>query len=322
MGAPDLQPADQWQLRRRTLLLGKIPLLMGVINVTPDSFSDGGRFLEPGVAVEHALQLAAEGADLLDVGGQSTRPGSQPVDAEEELRRAIPVVTALCRQTTVPVAIDTCKAVVAREALAAGAEVINDVTALTGEAAMLPLAVQSGCGVCAMHMQGTPSTMQQGPSYDDVVAEVLAYLQARRDALTAAGVAPGRIALDPGIGFGKTTEHNLALLGNMWRFHALDCPHDRCGVVAGRPGGADPPRARRGAGPPGPDAVRGNRCPPVTPRLTVAVSGQQANGTPSRLLSRRARSAAAVKRRARKASYTVLSLTPVCLRTYVRGRGR
>jgi dihydropteroate synthase len=224
MGAPDLQPADQWQLRRRTLLLGKIPLLMGVINVTPDSFSDGGRFLEPGVAVEHALQLAAEGADLLDVGGQSTRPGSQPVDAEEELRRAIPVVTALCRQTTVPVAIDTCKAVVAREALAAGAEVINDVTALTGEAAMLPLAVQSGCGVCAMHMQGTPSTMQQGPSYDDVVAEVLAYLQARRDALTAAGVAPGRIALDPGIGFGKTTEHNLALLGNMWRFHALDCP--------------------------------------------------------------------------------------------------
>ena len=224
MNAPDCRPADCWKLRTRTLVVGKIPLLMGIINVTPDSFSDGGDFLDPAAAVRRGLELAAEGADLLDVGGQSTRPGSEPVDADEELRRVMPVVGALCEQSSLPVSIDTTKAIVARAALTAGAEVINDVTALGGDAEMLPLVAESGCGVCAMHMRGTPRTMQRAPVYGDVIEEILAYLCERRDVLTAAGVDPARVALDPGIGFGKTTEHNLALLAGAWRFHALGCP--------------------------------------------------------------------------------------------------
>jgi dihydropteroate synthase len=222
--AQAISPVGQWQLRTQTLQVGKIPLLMGVVNVTPDSFSDGGRYFEPAAAVDRGLQLAAEGADLLDVGGQSTRPGSQPIDADEELRRVIPVVTALCERTAVPVSIDTSQAAVAREALAAGAEVVNDVTALTGDEAMPALAAETGCGVCAMHMQGTPQTMQDSPVYRDVVEEVMRYLADRRDALMAAGIAQARIALDPGIGFGKTVEHNLTLLRNAWRLHALGCP--------------------------------------------------------------------------------------------------
>lgn len=223
MASPDPNRAPLWKLRTRTLSFGRLPRLMGIVNVTPDSFSDGGRFLDPAAAIEHGLRLADEGADLLDVGGQSTRPGTPPVDADEELRRVMPVVTALCGRPGVPVSIDTSKAVVAREALAAGAEAINDVTALTGDPQMLALAVESGCGVCAMHMRGTPQTMQQAPHYDDVVEEVFAYLAQRRDALTAAGIEPARIALDPGIGFGKTTEHNLALLRHAGRLHALGC---------------------------------------------------------------------------------------------------
>ncbi len=215
---------DRWKLRTQTLVVGKIPLLMGIVNVTPDSFSDGGRFLEPAAAVDHALRLADEGADLLDIGGQSTRPGSKPVEPDEEIRRVVPVIAALAEQTQVPISIDTDKAIIAREALAAGAEAINDITALTGDADMLPTAIDSGCGVCAMHMQGTPRTMQQEPVYDNVVEEVFQYLCERRDALTAAGIEQSRIALDPGIGFGKTTEHNLKLLSNAHRFHALGCP--------------------------------------------------------------------------------------------------
>ncbi len=218
------QRARCWKLRTSMVEAGDIPLLMGVVNVTPDSFSDGGRFFEPQAVVEHGLRLAEEGADLLDVGGQSTRPGSEPVTAEEEIRRVMPVVAALCEQTSLPVSVDTSKAIVAREAVAAGAEVINDVTALTGDADMLPAVVESGCGVCAMHARGTPRTMQRAPVYDNVVEEILEYLRRRRDALTAAGVEPARIALDPGIGFGKTLEHNLALLAGAWRFHALGCP--------------------------------------------------------------------------------------------------
>ena len=221
---PDSQRIGRWKLRTRTLTAGKIPLLMGVVNVTPDSFSDGGRFFEPAAAVEHGLRLAAEGADLLDVGGQSTRPGSEPVDAEEELRRVMPVVARLCEKTDLPVSIDTSRATVAREALRAGVEVINDVTALSGDEGMPALAAETGCGVCAMHTRGTPRTMQRDPVYDDVVEEVLKYLRGRRDALVAAGIESARIALDPGIGFGKTLEHNLTLLGNAWRLHALGCP--------------------------------------------------------------------------------------------------
>ena len=165
--------ADHWKLRTRTLAVGKLPLLMGIINVTPDSFSDGGHCFDAEAAVEHGLRLAAEGADILDVGGESTRPYAQPVDVQEELRRVMPVVGALCQQTGLPVSIDTSKALVARHAIHAGAEIINDVTALAGDPAMLPLAVETGCGVCVMHMQGTPQTMQDEPTYADVVAEVI-----------------------------------------------------------------------------------------------------------------------------------------------------
>ena len=215
--------ADHWTLRSQTLHFGRLPLLMGILNVTPDSFSDGGRYLDPDAAVEQGLRLAADGADLIDVGGESTRPGAAPVDADEELRRVLPVIRALCRRTTIPLSIDTSKAVVAREALAAGAQVLNDVTGLTGDAEMVGVAVESGAGVCAMHMQGTPRTMQDHPAYGDVVREVSAFLRARRDALTAARVSQDRIALDPGIGFGKTLDHNLALLRNAGQLHELGC---------------------------------------------------------------------------------------------------
>lgn len=216
--------ADHWRLRSRTLPFGQLPLLMGILNATPDSFSDGGRFLDAKAAVEHALRLVAEGADLLDVGGESTRPGAASVDVQEELRRVVPVVEELCKKTDVPVSIDTSKATVARHAIDAGAEIVNDVTALAGDPDMIPLAVETGCGVCAMHVRGTPRTMQENPVYDDVVAEVHEYLRLRRDALQAAGIEPDRIAVDPGIGFGKTTEHNLQLLSNARRFHTLGCP--------------------------------------------------------------------------------------------------
>jgi dihydropteroate synthase len=212
-----------WKISDQPLDKRKITLLMGVINVTPDSFSDGGCFLAPEAAVEHGLQLAAEGADVLDIGGQSTRPGAMPVSAEEELRRVLPVVRELCRQTKVPLSVDTSSVAVARECLAAGAEVINDVTGLS-DPEMVALAVASGCGVCVMHMQGTPQTMQVDPRYDDVVEDVFAWLAARRDSLVKEGIARERIALDPGIGFGKTVAHNLAILNHLSRFRALQCP--------------------------------------------------------------------------------------------------
>jgi dihydropteroate synthase len=216
--------ADHWTLRTRTLRLGELPLLMGIVNVTPDSFSDGGRFFDADAAVAHGLRLAAEGADILDIGGESTRPGAEPVDPEEELRRVMPVVEVLCRQTSVPISIDTSKSVVASRAIGAGAEIINDVTGLAADPAMLRLAAETGAGVCVMHAQGTPRTMQDNPVYGDVVAEVLEYLRTRRDTLLAAGVAQDRVAVDPGIGFGKTTEHNRQLLANVGQFHVLGCP--------------------------------------------------------------------------------------------------
>jgi dihydropteroate synthase len=228
-------PSTTWRLRTRTLSLAHSPLLMGILNVTPDSFSDGGQFLSLDAAVEQGVKLAADGAAILDVGGESTRPYSQPVDVDEELRRVIPVIAALSDRVGIPISIDTSKAVVAREALAAGAEIINDVTGLTGDPEMVAVAAASGAGVCVMHMQGTPQTMQEGPAYDDVVGEVLSYLRDRRDALAAAGVAPDRIALDPGIGFGKRTEHNLTLLAHASRLHELGCPvlvgHSRKGFL-------------------------------------------------------------------------------------------
>jgi dihydropteroate synthase len=228
--------ADRWRLRTRTLGLSPRPLLMGIINVTPDSFSDAGQFLDPQAAVEHGLRLAAEGADILDVGGESTRPYSQPVETDEELRRVLPVIRSLGEQTRLPISIDTSKSAVAREALAAGAEIINDVTGLRGDPEMIGVASDTGAAVCAMHVQGTPQTMQDNPTYIDVVQEVYDHLAKRRDALTAAGIAVDRIALDPGIGFGKTHQHNLTLLAACHRFHALGCPllvgHSRKGFIS------------------------------------------------------------------------------------------
>lgn len=238
--------AQAWQLRTRRLNLPRRPLLMGVVNVTPDSFSDGGQFLDTSAAVDHALRMAAEGADILDIGGESTRPYSQGVASQTELNRVIPLVTALCPQVSIPISIDTSKAAVAREALAAGAEIINDVSGLEGDPQMLDLARQSQAGVCVMHMQGTPQTMQNHPTYENVVEEVLQYLRERRDHLVGQGIDPSRIALDPGIGFGKTHDHNLALLANCFRFHELGCAvlvgHSRKGFIAKVIGdkGADP----------------------------------------------------------------------------------
>ena len=197
---------------------------MGILNVTPDSFSDGGRFIDPQAALGHARELVSQGADIIDVGGQSTRPGSKRIEAGEELRRVMPVVEQLCRDLDVPVSIDTYYSAVAKEAVAAGAEIINDITACRGDAKMAPLAAQCGVGVCIMHMQGTPQTMQEDPSYENVVDEVFDYLALRRDELVSVGIEPQRIAVDPGIGFGKTTRHNLTLLGNVKRFGALGHP--------------------------------------------------------------------------------------------------
>jgi dihydropteroate synthase len=200
------------------------PKLMGIVNVTPDSFSDGGKFFDAAAAISQAEQLAADGADVIDIGGESTRPGSKPVGLQQELDRVLPVVEAICRRVDIPISIDTSKAPVATAAIAAGAEIVNDITALAGDPEMLPLAVRTGVAVCAMHMQGTPTTMQANPHYENVVEEVTLFLQHTRDRLTAAGVSPTKICLDPGIGFGKTPQHNLDLLANCWGLHRLGCP--------------------------------------------------------------------------------------------------
>ncbi|MCA9268893.1 MAG: dihydropteroate synthase [Planctomycetales bacterium] len=208
---------------------------MGVVNVTPDSFSDGGRFLRAEDAVARALKLVAEGADILDIGGESTRPYAARVAPQEELDRTIAVVREVTRRTSTPVSIDTSKAVVAEAALSAGAEIINDVAGLEGDPNMVAVARSAQAGVCVMHMQGTPQTMQDNPTYGDVTAEILAYLGARRDKLIADGIDPARICLDPGIGFGKTHQHNLTLLAEADAFHALGAPllvgHSRKGFI-------------------------------------------------------------------------------------------
>jgi dihydropteroate synthase len=208
---------------------------MGIVNVTPDSFSDGGRHDSVEAAVAHGLRLVAEGADILDVGGESTRPFSQPVAVDEELRRVSEVVRRLAADAGVPVSIDTSKAAVAARAVDLGAEIINDVTGLEGDPDMLRVARATGVGVCAMHMQGTPQTMQVDPRYDDVVADIHAYLAARRDALLAAGIPQAKICLDPGIGFGKTHAHNRELMARAGQFTDLGVPiligHSRKGFI-------------------------------------------------------------------------------------------
>jgi dihydropteroate synthase len=200
-----------WKIRDRELDLSRRALVMGIINATPDSFSDGGFFLNPGDALEHGLRLVAEGADILDIGGESTRPGAESVSAAEEIQRVLPVIQALRRESSVLISIDTSKAAVAQAALNAGADIINDVTGLRGDPDMLALAATSRAGVVIMHMQGEPRTMQLAPVYEDVVREVGDFRQSLERAV-ACGIVPMRIAFDPGIGFGKTPEHNRCLL--------------------------------------------------------------------------------------------------------------
>lgn len=193
------------------------PVVMGVLNVTPDSFSDGGRFLDREAALVHAQRMAAAGAAIIDVGGESTRPGAAPVDAAEELDRVIPVIEALVAELEHPVSVDTSKPEVMREAIAAGASMINDVAALRAPGALTVVAA-SQVAVCLMHMQGEPRTMQADPRYEDVVADVHAFLAERVEACESAGISRGRIVVDPGFGFGKTLEHNLALLAGLGEF--------------------------------------------------------------------------------------------------------
>jgi dihydropteroate synthase len=214
--------AQTLDCRGRPLRLDQ-PRIAGIINVTPDSFSDGGAFLDPASAIEHGLRLADEGADLLDVGGESTRPGADEVSAKEEIARIVPVIEALAKQTSVPIAIDTSKPEVMRAAVAAGAGLINDVFALRRDGA-LDAAAELKVPVCLVHMQGEPRTMQQAPHYDDVVSDVRRFLAERIFACEMSGIDKKRIVVDPGFGFGKTLEHNLALLRALDQFAALGVP--------------------------------------------------------------------------------------------------
>jgi len=216
------------------------PLIMGVVNITPDSFSDGGRFFRPADAIAGAQRLIEEGADILDVGGESSRPGAEVVDAGEELQRILPVIRAL-RDSAVPVSVDTAKPEVMRAALDAGASMVNDIDALQAPGALDVLAA-SEAAVCLMHMQGRPRTMQQAPQYENVVAEVSAFLRGRADVAMAAGIDRERIVIDPGFGFGKSVEHNLELLRHLRRFTEAGYPvlaglsrKSMLGAITGRP---------------------------------------------------------------------------------------
>lgn len=213
-----------WHARDLVLDPGERTLVVGILNVTPDSFSDGGRFLDPEAAVAHALRMADEGADVIDVGGESTRPGSDPVPAEEELARVLPVIRALSgTRPDLPVSVDTRKPEVAEAALAAGARIVNDVGAGRAEG-MFEVVRAAGAGMVLMHMLGEPKTMQDAPAYEDVVGEVRSFLRERMEAAEAAGIEPEALVVDPGIGFGKTVEHNLLLLRHLEALTELGRP--------------------------------------------------------------------------------------------------
>ena len=214
----------RWRTRAHTFPLQERVLIMGVLNVTPDSFSDGGRYLGVEVAVARAVEIEAEGADLLDLGGESSRPGSQPVPVDVELARVLPVLAALAGRVRIPISVDTTKAEVARRALDAGAAIINDVSALRNDPDMADVVAKAQAGLVLMHMQGTPATMQHHPAYTAVVEEVCDFLRLRVEAAVAAGIEVERIAVDPGFGFGKTSDHNLALLGGLQTLRVLDRP--------------------------------------------------------------------------------------------------
>jgi dihydropteroate synthase len=198
--------------------------IMGIINVTPDSFSDGGANFDHGVAVDHALKLVEDGADIIDVGGESTRPYAQPVEEHEEINRVIPVISALRARSEVAISIDTTKASVARRALAAGATMINDISALRADPEMIATLKQGSCEVVIMHMQGSPATMQDAPHYDSVIDEIIDFFRDRLEVIGAAGIDLNRVIIDPGIGFGKTLAHNLSIIKNLSRFAELGRP--------------------------------------------------------------------------------------------------
>ncbi len=213
-----------WRIRGRDFDPGRRGWIMGVLNVTPDSFSDGGSYLSESAAVSHGLAMVADGANVVDVGGESTRPGAEPVPADEELRRVVPVIRALRRQSDILISIDTMKAAVAEAALEAGADIVNDVSGLRGDPEMTGICARSGAGVVIMHMQGTPQTMQAAPAYNDVVAEVGEFFRQSQERAVSSGIDPMSIAFDPGIGFGKTFEHNRALLRKLPVFATMGRP--------------------------------------------------------------------------------------------------
>lgn len=208
----------------RILTWEECPLIMGVLNVTPDSFSDGGRYFKPEAAIAHALRLVEEGADILDIGAESTRPGSLPISEEEELRRLLPVVTSVAKTISVPISVDTSKANVAKAALDAGAAIVNDVTALRGDENMVDVIAQAGAAVVLMHMQGTPQTMQQAPQYVNVIDGVGNFLVEQTQFAIKRGITKSQIMLDPGIGFGKVLVHNLELLAQLRTLTKLGYP--------------------------------------------------------------------------------------------------
>ena len=210
--------------REKTLPLGSKVLIMGILNVTPDSFSDGGRFLDPVLAVDQAQKMIAEGTDIIDIGGESTRPGASYVSEEEEIARIRPIVEALGKGTDVPLSIDTQKASVAQVALDCGASIVNDVSALQDDCRMAQVVQESGAGVVLMHRQGSSATMQEAPQYKDVVGEVKSFLSERVALARSMGISPDRIIIDPGIGFGKTCYHNLKILANIGEFLQLEQP--------------------------------------------------------------------------------------------------
>lgn len=207
-----------------TLNLSRRTHVMGVINVTPDSFSDGGQFLEKDRAVEQALQLAGDGADLIDIGGESTRPYSKGISADEEMNRVIPVIEALKKELRIPISIDTLKAQVAREALRSGASMVNDISAFRLDPEMASVVAQAGVPVILMHMKGTTADMQVAPTYDDVASEIIAFLRSAMDQAVRSGVRRDRIIVDPGIGFGKSFDHNLEILKELGRLQCLEAP--------------------------------------------------------------------------------------------------
>jgi dihydropteroate synthase len=207
--------------RKRKLILGKRTLLMGVLNVTPDSFSDGGIFFDKKKAVAHGLRMVEDGADMIDVGGESTRPGSKPVEQEEELRRVIPVIESLGKEVEVPISIDTNKAVVAQRAIEAGAQIINDISGLHYEPSLAQVAAREDAPLVLMHIRGTPETMQRAVHYDSLFSDIIRYLKDSIQIAESAGLDPGQIIIDPGIGFGKTVEDNLLILKHLYEFRIL-----------------------------------------------------------------------------------------------------